>query len=153
MKNALITKSEQARTRLMEGTGMDDLAYHLMVLEAGCACLDQTLRPVGAAVSSEAVELYRDHLVRQGWWTWFELYWRSFEIRLNAEWSGPESLVPAQPDAWRRAELEKEASTLYYTDHYHRAFDHFLKMLEEAGQLTITMPKGQHMNQPTPVQQ
>jgi hypothetical protein len=144
MKNQLIIRSEAARAELQRSTGLDDLSYHLMVLEAGCACLDQTLRPVNASVGAEAVQAYRTHLYAQGWWTWFELFWRQFEIRLWAEWSGPESIVPLQSDDWRRESLHKEASTLYYTDYYHHAFDHFLKMLEERGQLAIPMPKGQH---------
>lgn len=143
-KNQLLISSEAARAELQRATGMDDLTYHLMVLEAGCACLDQTLRPVNASVGADAVQAYREHLYAQGWWTWFEYFWRSFEVRLWAEWRGPESLVPRQSDAWRREQMHKEASTLYYTAYYHRAFEHFLKMLEANGGLRITLPAQTH---------
>lgn len=143
-KNQLLLRSEAARTELQRSTGMDHLSYHLMVLEAGCACLDQTLRPVDATIGREVVEAYRQHLYTQGWWVWFELFWRSFEVRIWAEWSGPESLVPRQSDAWRRAELIKEASTLYFTSYYQHGLDQWLKYLEEKGQLAIPMPKAKH---------
>lgn len=141
MNNALITRSEEARAALQQASGMDDLSYHLMILEAGCHCLDKTLQPVGAGLSSKVVELYREHLYKQGWWTWFEMFWRAFEVRIWAEWICPESLVPQQSDAWKRETLHNEASTLYYTSNYHHAFDLFIKMLEERGQLTIPIPQ------------
>lgn len=137
--NELIKRSNEARMGLRAQTGMDDLTYHLMILESGCTCLDNTLRPVNAAVSRRAVEEYRSHLSREGWWTWFEMFFRSFEIRIWAAWTAPDSLVPYQTDQWRREELVKQASTLFYTGHYHTGFDHFLKMLEERNALRITL--------------
>ncbi len=138
--NALITRSEEARAQLLASSALDDLSYHLMILEAGCRCLDETLRPVGTTVSEAMRDLYRDHMVKEGWWTWFELFWRGFEVRLAAEWFGPESLVPRQSAEWQRQRLHEEALTLYYTDHYHRAFDMWLKMLEERGAHSIAIP-------------
>ena len=148
--NALIERSEKARAELMNAAGMDELTYHLMVLEAGCKALDETVRAVGATVNDELREVFRAHLTKQGWWTWWEMLWRSFEVRLAAEWTGPDSLVPAQSPEWKRQRLHEEALTLYYTDHYHRAFDLWLKMLEDRGAHRIpvptTQPKDQHQH-------
>lgn len=137
--NALIQKSNEARAQLLALTGLDELDYHLLILESGCQCLDELVRPVGT-LDKEICELYREHLGRIGWWTWYEYAFRAFEVRLAAEWTGPESLVPHQDKAWCRAEFLKEAYTLRHTGHYAHAFDAWLKMKEEGGTLKMNIP-------------
>ncbi|MCW5900464.1 MAG: hypothetical protein KIT10_14465 [Flavobacteriales bacterium] len=137
--NALIQRSNEARTGIQEATGMDDLSYQLLILESGCQCLDDLVRPVGT-VSLEACSQYREHLAAIGWWTFYEMAWRAFEVRLWAEWFGPESLVPHQPNDWKREALLKEAYTLRYTAHYARAFDLWMKMVEGKSVLVIRPP-------------
>lgn len=134
--NALIKLSEEARAQLQQATAMPDLDYHLLVLETGCQCLDDLVRPVGT-VSQDAREKYRDHLSAIGWWSWYEMQWRSMEIRVAAEWYGPESMVPQQTDAWRRERLLTEARTMRYTYHYARAFDTWMKLLEDKKALIL----------------
>jgi hypothetical protein len=134
--NALIERSNEARASLLAATAMDELSYHLMILESGCQCLDDLVRPVGT-ISKEACNQYRDHLGAIGWWTWYELQWRSFEVRLAAEWFGPESLVPHQSEKWKREALMKEAYTLRYTAHYVRSFDLWMKMVEDKRVLVL----------------
>lgn len=138
--NALIKRSEEARAQLQHGAAMNDLDYHLMVLDAGCACLDELVRPLGVTASEEASNAYRRHMVRVGWWTFFELQWRHFEIRLAAEWYGPESLVPLQSEAWRRQRLIAEARSMQHTARFWRTFEIWLKQLEEKGQATLILP-------------
>lgn len=137
--NALIQKSNEARDQLLALTGLDELDYHLLILESGCQCLDELVRPVGT-LDKETCELYREHLGRIGWWTWYEYTFRAYEVRLAAEWTGPESLVPHQDKAWCRAEFLKEAYTLRHTSHYAHAFDAWLKMKEEGGKLKMNIP-------------
>lgn len=151
--NALVTRSEEARKRLMEAAGIDELAYHLMILEAGCNCLDELVRPVNTTVSAEACQVFRAHLEKQGWWTFFELQWRHFEIRLEAEWFGPESLVPFQAEQWRRERLMTEVLTMHRTSRFWRVFDIWLKTLENEGRAHVVLPPAQPADQPQPIPQ
>ena len=144
--NALIKLSNEARAQLQAAAGLDDLDYHLMILESGCQCLDDLVRPVGTR-SKEARDLYRNHLEAIGWWTWYEHTFRAFEVRLAAEWFGPESVVPFQPQAWCRKHLIDEAYTLRYTPHYGRAFDTWMKLVEDKRVLVIP-PQTQQIPQP-----
>lgn len=146
--NALITRSNEARAQLRQATGMDELDYHLLILESGCQCLDNLVRPVGT-ISKEACELYRDHLGAIGWWTWYEHTFRAMEIRLAAEWFAPESLATHQPAKWWRKRMLEEAYTLRHTAHYARAFDAWMKLVEERRVLTLPpvqtlQPQPQH---------
>ncbi len=134
--NALIKLSNEARAQLQATTGMEDLEYHLLILESGCQCLDDLVRPVGT-ISKEACALYRNHLGAIGWWTWYEHTFRAMEIRIAAEWFGPESVVPMQDDKWRRKRLLSEAYSLRYTAQYQRAFDTWMKIMEDKRVLTI----------------
>jgi len=145
--NALIEKSNVARAAMQAATGMDDLSYHLMILESGCQCLDELVRPVGT-ISAEARIQYRYHLGAIGWWNWYEMQWRAFEVRLSAEWFGPGSLVHHQPAEWKRERLIKEAYTLRYTAQYARGFDLWMKLVEEKKVLVIptVQPQTQHHN-------
>ncbi len=147
--NALIKLSNEARVQLQRAAGMDDLEYHLLILESGCQCLDDLVRPVGT-ISQDARDMYRNHLGAIGWWTWYEHTFRAFEIRLASEWFGPESLVPLQDKAWCRKGLIAEARTLRYTAHYQRAFDTWMKLVEDKRVLTLPplqtlQPKPQHV--------
>jgi hypothetical protein len=137
--NALITRSNEARAQLMAATGLDDLEYNLLILESGCQCLDDLVRPVGT-LSKETCELYRHHLSDIGWWTWYEYTFRAFEIRLNTEWNAPASPVPQQDAQWCRRRFLDEAYTLRHTAYYDRAFDTWLKLIEEGGKLKLTIP-------------
>lgn len=137
--NALITKSNEARAQLMAFTGLDELEYNLLILESGCQCLDELVRPVGT-LSQETCDLYRQHLGTIGWWTWFEYTFRAFEVRLAAEWTGPESLVPNQARTWCRKTFLDEAYTLRYTARYTHSFDTWLKLVEEGGKLKMHIP-------------
>lgn len=134
--NALIKLSNEARTQLMAATCLDELEYHLLILESGCQCLDDLVRPVGT-ISKEACDLYRNHLGAIGWWTWYEHTFRAFEVRLAAEWFGPEGLEKHQPPAWLRKRLLAEAYSLRYTAHYQRAFDAWMKLVEDKKLLRI----------------
>lgn len=138
--NALITRSEEARAHLMRTTGMDDLTYQLMILEAGCTCLDELMSEAGAKASDEAREAYREHIQRIGYWTFFELQWRAFEVRLEAEWYGPESIVPLQSNAWRRERITCEAQTMHRTQQFWNAFELWLTKLAQAGLSHVTLP-------------
>ena len=134
--NALIKLSDEARAQLLRATGLDELEYQLLILESGCQHLDELVRPVGT-ISRETCELYREHLCTIGWWTWYEHTFRAFEVRLASEWFGPESLVPFQSDQWRRERLLAEAYSLRHTQQYLRAFDVWLKLLEDKRVLVI----------------
>ena len=134
--NALIQRSNEARAAIQAATGMDELDYHLMILESGCQCLDALVQPVGT-ISKEACIQYRAHLGAIGWWTWYEMQWRAFEVRTAVEWTGPEGLVPHQPAEWKRKRLLNEAYTLRYTAHYARAFDLWMKMVEDKRVLVL----------------
>ncbi len=134
--NALIKLSDEARAQLQATTGMDELEYHLLILESGCQCLDDLVRPVGT-ISKEACDLYRNHLGAIGWWTWYEYTFRAMEIRIAAEWFGPESVVPLQGDQWRRKRLLEEAYSLRYTAQYQRAFDAWMKQVEKKRVLVL----------------
>lgn len=128
--NALIKLSNEARAQLQAATGMDELEYHLLIMESGCQCLDDLVRPVGT-ISKDACDLYRNHLGAIGWWTWYEHTFRAFEVRLAAEWFGPESLERSQPQEWLLKRMLDEAYSLRYTAHYQRAFDTWMKLVEE----------------------
>lgn len=134
--NALIKLSNEARAQLMQATGMDELEYNLLILESGCQCLDELVRPVGT-ISKEACDLYRSHLGTIGWWTWYEHTFRAFEVRLAAEWFGPESLEKHQCAEWLRKRLLDEAYSLRYTAQYQRSFDAWMKLVEEKKVLRI----------------
>lgn len=149
--NQLMRMSTEARAQLQEATGLDDLDYNLLLLETGCACLETLVRPVNVAVSQEASDAYREHMAHMGWWSWFEMQWRQWEIRMAAEWFGPESLVPHQDNAWRRERLLAEAASMHRTERYWRAFDVWVKLLEEGGALRITLPKPTNQPHPTHV--
>lgn len=127
---------------------MDELDYHLMILESGCQCLDDLVRPVGT-ISKEACDLYRNHLGAIGWWNWYEHTFRAFEVRLAAEWFGPESVVAHQPATWCRKTLLLEAYTLRHTAHYARSFDAWMKMVEDRRVMVLpptTQPSIPHIN-------
>lgn len=128
--NALIQRSNEARAAIQAATSMDDLSYQLMILESGCQCLDDLVRPVDDTTKEDCVR-YRDHLASIGWWTWYELVWRAFEVRLWAEWSGPESLVALQPARWKRKRLLDEAYTLRHTRQYNASFDNWMTLVKE----------------------
>lgn len=147
--NALIAKSNEARAILQEATGLDDLEYHLLVLETGCTALDELVRPTGT-ISEDARLMYREHMVAIGWWTWYEMTWRAFEVRLAAEWTGPESLIPHQPTQWKRERLLAEAHSLHRTAQYDRAFEVWMKMIEDRRVLTIPPAPAKPENQPLP---
>lgn len=132
--NALIRRSEQARAVLQADADMDDLDYQLMVFEAGCAALDDMVRPVNA-VDPKLGQEYREQLTNLGWWTWWELEWRRAEIRISIEWMDEESLVSLQTPFWKRARLLTEAKGLRKTKQYQDSFELWLKILDD------TLPK------------
>lgn len=132
--NALIKRSEQARTLLQSEAVMDDLDYQLMVFEAGCTALDDMVRPV-SAVDPKLGHAYRQELTNLGWWTWWDLEWRRAEIRISIEWMDEESLVTLQPAGWKRNRLITEANGLRRTKQYQDSFDLWLKILDD------TLPK------------
>ena len=143
--NALITRSNEARAQLMAATGMDELDYHLLILESGCQVLDELVRPVGT-ISKAACDAYRDHLGAIGWWNFYEYAFRALEIRLAAEWTGPESLVPHQPAEWCRKTLMMEAYSFRYTAQFGRALDAWLSGVES--RLALHLPAVQPQQQP-----
>lgn len=108
-KNSFLRLAEDSRRELMAGTGMDELDYHLAILEGGCRFLEQ-LVPERPGLSSEVVRLYREHITSLGYWAWWEYAFRSMEIGLVGLWNSEGSVVPYQDEQWKRA---------HFLDHVH----------------------------------
>lgn len=129
-RNSFIELAEQSRLVLMRETGMDDLDYHLMILEGGCAYLEELVQPRGASSPSpELHQLYREHLTAIGYWAFYEFLFRHLEIGVASDWMREGALEPLQTTDWKRQRLLAEVQALHTNRMANNLLDAWLKEL------------------------
>jgi hypothetical protein len=145
-RNSFIALAERSRTVLMRETGMDELDYHLLILEGGSMYLEQLVKPQ-ADSSMELVRLYREHLTEIGFWGFYEFLFRHLEIAMAEEWSREGSVDVLQSKQWKRERLIKEVNALPWKREANNQLDAWLKDLGPKRTLIIKN------NEPTQVPQ
>lgn len=140
LKNAWLAKANAARATLMRETGMDDLDYQLSILEGGCFFLDQLCRSENA--HPMIAQLYREHLTKLRFWTFYEHAFRTMEIDLVEEWAHRDALALIQPPEWKRKRLLDTIKALPWNDRANHQVEVWLKNLGDARVMRV--PAGIH---------
>lgn len=144
--NSFVDLAKRSRTVLMKETGMDDLDYHLTVLEGGTLYLDQVVKP-GKEGSEELVALYKEHLTNIGFWNFYSFLFSHLEIALAQRWTKEGAIEAYQTAAWKRGEFIKEVQGLPWQKEANAQFDTWLKAMGRDRFLypdRVTEPQKQH---------
>lgn len=127
-KNSFLELADRSRALLMRETAMDELDYHLAILEGGSAYLDQLVRPQPGS-SIELVKLYKEHLADLGFWAFYVFLFRHLEVGIAEQWTMDGALEPLQPAEWKRDRFLKEVATLPYKREATNQLEAWLKSL------------------------
>lgn len=98
--NRLKAEAQQARTWLMAACEMDELDYHLMILEGGCKFLDHIVANID--VPEQVRQRYQYHLMDLGFWDWYVYRLAVVEVALHKRWTLPNSIMHWQDAAYKR---------------------------------------------------
>lgn len=145
--NSFIELSQQSRAVVMRETGMDELDYHLAILEAGCHYLDELTKPKQGS-SADLVKLYQEHLTKLGFWLFFEKLVRHLEIAVADQWTREDGLERLQDNAWRRKRWLAELKCLPWKVEATNQLELWLKQLGPNRALIIPSTKHQPQHAP-----
>jgi hypothetical protein len=120
--NRLLKESTRARLCLMRETGMDEMDYNLLILHTGCRFLERAVEPTEKVHEATARE-YRYHIMRSGYWDWFEYVFRAMEVRTWKEWAHVNAVMLLQPEEYKRKHLLESCTGLTLYDATWASFD------------------------------
>lgn len=145
--NSFIALAELSRTTVMRETGMDELDYHLAILEAGCHYLDELVKPRGTTSAPELSILYREHLTKIGYWNFFEKLVCHLEIAVADHWKG-DALIAMQPEQWKRKRWLAELKCLPWKMEATNQLELWLKQLGPKRTLVLPVTESKPQQQP-----
>lgn len=135
-RNAFAERAERARATLKRETGMDDLDYHLAILDGGCTYLERLVEP--GPLNPQLKDLYRDHLTNLGFWEFYVYLFAHLEIGMVEDWSRSSAVELLQPAEWKRRRFLDRVAQLPDNTQAAVLLDVWLKGLGSALKMPIT---------------